>query len=152
MLKRFLVALAVMAASAVALAASTSASASQEITIDTAKPPGPVSGTFAATGAFSDSGAINNLSIGFSALGAPEFGITHVTVLFTGDDGTFTLKAQITETLTSDPNVLTDMGTWTIISGTGAYADLHGRGTVTGAVDDNVPLISRTYQGEVHFD
>ena len=77
MFKRFLVTVAVTATAAVAFAASTSASASQEVTIQTAKAPGPVAGTFAATGAFSDSGAINNLSIRFSALGAPDFGITH---------------------------------------------------------------------------
>lgn len=152
MLERFLVTVAVTATCAVALAASTSASAGQQVTIQTAKPPGPVSGTFSATGAFTDDGTINNLSIGFSALGAPTFGITHVTVLFTGDDGTFTLKAQITETLTANPQVLTDSGTWTIITGTGAYAHLHGQGTVTGTVDDSIPLISRTYAGEVHFD
>ena len=111
----------------------------QQVTIQTSKPPGPVSGTFSATGAFADDGTINNLSIGFSALGAPTFGITHVTVLFTGDDGTFTLKAQIKETLTADPQVLTDSGTWTIIAGTGAYADLHGQGTISGTVNDQHP-------------
>jgi len=152
MLKRFLVTLVATSTCAVAFAASTSASAAQQVTIQTAKQPGPVSGTFSASGAFVDTGAINNLGIGFSAIGAPTFGITHVTVVFTGDEGTFTLKAQIKETLTSDPNVLTDSGTWTIIAGTGAYADLHGHGRVTGTVNDNIPLISRTYEGEVHFD
>jgi hypothetical protein len=150
--KRFVFTLAVIATFAVAFAASSSASGSQDVTIQTSKAPGPVSGMFAATGAFVDSGAINNLNIGFSALGAPDFGITHLTILFTGDDGTFTLKAQIKETLTSDPNVLTDSGTWTIIAGTGTYADLHGHGTVVGTVDDNVNLITRTYEGDVHFD
>jgi hypothetical protein len=150
--KRFVFTLAVIATFAVAFAASSSASGSQEVTIQTSKAPGPVSGTFSATGAFVDSGAINNLDIGFVALGAPDFGITHLTILFTGDDGTFTLKAHIKETLTSDPNVLTDNGTWTIIAGTGAYADLHGHGTVVGTVDDNVNLITRTYEGDVHFD
>ena len=152
MWKRLAVTLAVIATFAVAFAASTPASGSQDVTIQTSKAPGPVSGTFAATGAFVDSGAINNLKISFSALGAPDFGITHATILFTGAEGTFTMKAQIKETLTSDPNVLTDSGTWTIIAGTGAYADLHGQGTVVGTVDDNVNLITRTYEGGVHFD
>jgi hypothetical protein len=152
MWKRFVVTFAVIATFAVAFAASISASGSQEVTIQTSKAPGPVSGTFAATGAFSDSGAINNLTIRFSALGAPDFGITHVTILFAGNDGTFTMKAQIKETLTSDPNVLADSGTWTIIAGTGAYSDLHGQGTVAGTVDDNVNLITRTFEGDVHFN
>jgi hypothetical protein len=152
MLKRFLFSVAATATCAVALAASTIASAGQQVTIQTAKPPGPVSGTFSATGAFADEGTINNLSIGFAGLGAPTFGITLVTILFTGDDGTFTLKAQIKETLTADPQVLTDSGTWTIVAGTGAYADLHGQGTISGTVNDLIPLISRTYVGDVHFD
>jgi hypothetical protein len=89
-------------------------------------------------------------SIGFSAIGAPTFGITHVTILFTGDEGTFTLKAQIRRRL-SDPNVLTDSGTWTIIA-VRVPTPTHGNGTVTGTVDDNLNLITRTYAGEVHFD
>ena len=69
----------------------------------------------------------------------------------TSCDGTFTMKAQITETLTSDPNVLTDNGRWAIAAGTGAYAKLHGQRTVVGTVDENVNLITRTFQGQVHF-
>ncbi len=152
MFTRFILVLAILATLATGLATSASASPSQPISIATSKPPGPVPGTFAASGAFADSGTINNLSFAPSAFGSPTFGVSHITILFAGSAGTFTLKAQITETLTSDPNVLTDNGTWTIIDGTGAYANLRGQGTVVGTVDDNVNLITRTYQGNVHFN
>jgi hypothetical protein len=38
------------------------------------------------------------------------------------------------------------------VDGTGAYANLHGQGTVAGTVDENVNLITRTYDGQAHFD
>ena len=152
MLKRLILALVVSAALVAALASATSATPSQQVTITTSKAPGPVPGTFTASGAFADSGAINNLSFRISAIGAPTFLVSHITILFTGAEGTFTLKTQITETLTSDPNVLVDEGTWTIIAGTGAYERLHGQGTVVGTVDDTVGLITRTFEGDVHFD
>jgi hypothetical protein len=128
------------------------ASAAASVAIETSKPPGPAAGTFAATGAFVESGSIVNVAFVPSALGAPTFGVSHIKVRFTGANGTFTISAQIVEALTADPNVLTDTGTWTVIDGTGAYANLRGGGTVTGTVDDNISLISRTYTGDVHFD
>jgi hypothetical protein len=147
-----MLALVVVPTLAAIFAGSTFAGASQQVSIETSKPPGPVSGTFTSSGAITANGTIANLRFGVSALGAPTFQITHVTILFTGTDGTFTMKAQITETLTSDPNVLTDNGTWTIAAGTGIYARLHGQGTVVGSVDENVNLITRTFQGQVHFE
>jgi hypothetical protein len=146
-----MLALAVAATLAAMFAASTFAGASQQVIFEVSKPPGPVSGTFTSSGAITDNGTIENVRFGVSAIGSPTFQITHVTILFTGTDGTFTMKAQITETLTSDPNVLTDNGTWAIAAGTGVYAKLHGQGTVVGTVDENVNLITRTFQGQVHF-
>lgn len=142
--------MAVVAVLATALASSTAASESQLLTLETSKAPGPVAGTFTAAGAFSDSGAINNVGFIFSGIGAPTFVVTHPTILFTGDDGTFTVKAQIRETAGDDPHVLVNTGTWSIIAGTGAYERLRGQGTLTGTNDDI--LINRTYVGEVHFD
>jgi hypothetical protein len=134
------------------LAQAASASQRDAVTIETEKPFGPLPGTFSASGAISDSGTFANTSIVFSAIGAPTFGITHVTAQFEGSLGTFTLRATIKETLTADPNVLTDTGTWSILDGTGAYEHLRGQGEVTGTADDNQNLISRTYAGTVHFD
>ena len=54
--------------------------------------------------------------------------------------------------MTTNPLILTNTGTWTVINGTGAYARLHGTGTVSGTADDTINLITRIYQGSVHFD
>jgi hypothetical protein len=151
-LRRFMVVLAVVAVALPAVAASASASSQLPITIETSKPFGPVPGTFSVSGAFADSGTMENLSRTASGFGAPTFLGSHLTILFTGVNGTFTIKAQILETVTADPLVLTNTGTWTIIAGTGAYADLHGVGSISGTADDNINLITRTYQGGVHFD
>jgi hypothetical protein len=136
------------------VAPATAATASQQgsVTIETQKPFGPSPGTFSAVGALSNSGTFVNSSFTFSAVGAPNFVIVHVTQRFDGARGTFTLHADIKETVTADPNVLTDKGHWVILEGTGAYETLRGQGQLTGTADDNTNVISRTYTGTVHFD
>jgi hypothetical protein len=131
----------------------TGAAASQRdgVTIETQKPFGPSPGTFSATGAMSDAGTFFNSSIAFGGLGAPNFVSVHVTQTFEGALGTFTLRADIKETATEDPNVLTDDGTWAVVDGTGAYETLRGQGQVTGTADDNIDVISRTYAGTVRL-
>lgn len=138
----------------IALALAPGAAASQRgaVTIETQKPFGPSPGTFSATGAISDSGTFVNSSFVFGGLGAPNFVSVHATQTFAGAFGTFTLRVDIKETATADPNVLTDNGTWAVIDGTGAYATLQGGGQVTGTADDNTGVISRTYTGAVHFN
>ena len=117
------------------------------VTIKTQKPFGPSAGTFASTGAIPESGTFLNSSVIVERVDAPEVITVHVTQRFNGALGTFTLRAAITETVTEDPNVLADDGTWLIIGGTGAYETLQGRGRVKGIADDNLDLISRTYSG-----
>ena len=117
------------------------------VTIKTQKPFGPSAGTFASTGAIPESGTFMNSSVIVERVDAPEAIKVHVTQRFNGALGTFTLRAAITETVTEDPNVLADDGTWAIIGGTGAYETLQGRGRVKGIADDNLDLIRRTYSG-----
>ena len=117
------------------------------MTIKTQKPFGPSAGTFSSTGAIPESGTFLNSSVIVERVDAPESVTVHVTQRFNGALGTFTLRAAITETVTEDPNVLADDGTWAIIGGTGAYETLQGRGRVKGIADDNLDLISRTYSG-----
>jgi hypothetical protein len=117
------------------------------VTIKTRKPFGPSAGTFAAAGAIPERGTFLNSSVIVERADAPEVITVHITQRFTGALGTFTLRAAITETVTEDPNVLADDGTWAIIGGTGAYETLQGRGRVKGIADDNLDLISRTYSG-----
>jgi hypothetical protein len=147
-----MVVLAVVVVALPAITVSASASGDRPVTITTSKPFGPVAGTFSVSGAFGDSGEMENLSRIASAFGAPAFAGSHLTILFTGANGTFTIKAQILETVTADPLILTDTGTWTVIAGTGAYAHLHGTGTISGTADDTVNLITRVYVGSVHFN
>ena len=84
--------------------------------------------------------------------GRLTFLINHLRQKFEGVFGTFTLNAQIKETLTEDPAVLTGEGTWAVLDGTGAYATLRGQGSVTGTADENTGVITRTYKGMVHSD
>ena len=151
-LRGWVVILALVAVAFSGVITSASASTQGPITIETWKPFGPVQGTFTASGAFTGSGTIDNLSRTESGFNAPTFLGSHLTILFTGANGTFTIKAQIVETVTGDPFVFTNTGTWTIIAGTGAYDRLHGTGTVSGIANYNINLITRAYQGSVHFD
>ena len=99
----------------------------------------------------SDAGTFFNSRIAFGGLGAPNFVSVHVTQTFEGALGTFTLRAEIKETATEDPNVLYANGTWAVVDGTGAYETLRGQGQVTGTADDNIDVISRTYTGNVRL-
>jgi hypothetical protein len=128
------------------------ASVSGTVTIATTKPLGPFPGTFAASGAISDTGVLRTLNLNFSAIPAPDHVIDHLTLRFEGTRGTFTVKAQIRESVTDNPLVLADTGVWEIIDGTGVYASLHGGGTVVGTVDDAQSLVTRIYSGQVHLD
>ncbi|MEO8330692.1 MAG: hypothetical protein ABI586_11845 [Candidatus Nanopelagicales bacterium] len=149
-----LVTLVALSLTGVPVAASTegqAASVREALTFTTAKPFGPVPGTFEATGGFTDSGTFTNTRFVFGALGAPTFVSIHVTQVFQGTQGSFTLRAEIKETLTQDPLVLVDSGTWAIIDGTGVYETVHGRGAITGTADEHSGVISRTYTGTVRF-
>jgi hypothetical protein len=39
-----------------------------------------------------------------------------------------------------------------VIGGTGAYADLHGTGTLSETFDANAGTVTGTWEGVVHFD
>lgn len=128
------------------------ASPPESVTIAASKPLGPVPGTFATSGAISDVGTFITIRRVVSAVPAPTFLVSHLTLLFEGTFGTFTVEAQITETVTADPAILINEGRWVIVDGTGAYATLHGGGEVIGTVNDTLNLITRTFTGVVHFD
>ena len=130
------------------------ATASQPISvhIETEKPFGFLPGTFSAAGGISDSGVFENLSRTVSGIGAPGFLISHIVLEFEGALGTFVVRAEIKETVTDDPNVLTNEGSWVILGGTGAYETLRGQGRLTGTADHNTGVISRTYTGNVHVE
>jgi hypothetical protein len=124
----------------------------ESATIVAVKPVGPVPGTFTTAGAISDAGTFRTVRRIVSAIPAPTFLISHLTLVFEGAFGTFTVRAQITESLTADPAILLNEGRWVIVDGTGAYAALRGEGEVIGTVDETLNLITRTFRGVVHTD
>ena len=141
----------IAAMASLALTTEAAPSEQQAITIITAKPRGPALGTFSTSGAFSDSGVLVTESVSFSAIPSPFGVVTHVVQRFEGTLGTFTIHAQIIDTVTDDPNISLDQGRWVIVEGTGAYATLQGTGNVVGTVDDAANLITRIFMGTVHL-
>ena len=124
----------------------------QVLVISTAKPLGPALGTFSTTGAFNDVGTLVTVERRVSALPAPFGVVTHLVLRMEGQYGTFTIRTQIKESLTHDPSVFANEGSWAVVSGTGAYAVLRGSGSMEGTVNDAANLITRVYSGRAHFD
>jgi hypothetical protein len=149
--RRVLIVVSLALLGALPVASTAAASAPTPVTIQTQKPFGPAPGTFSATGAISDSGTFANVRRTIGGIGAPTFLINHLEQRFEGAYGSFTLRAEIKETLTADPLVLTGEGTWAVLDGTGAYATLRGHGTVTGTADEHTGVITRVYTGGVLF-
>ena len=146
----FLLALVTVTAS-LALPNNVAAAEHLPLMISTQKALGPVPGTFSTSGAFADYGTLITEQRTTSALPSPFGVVTHLVLLFEGQQGTFTLRTQIIETVTNDPNIFADDGVWVIISGTGLYANLRGTGKIDGTVNDATNLITRIYTGIVQF-
>jgi len=104
--------------------------------------------TWSSSGAFSDSGAFTEVP-GVRNFFAGSSSTFHVVRTFTGDDGTFTTRADVRIGATSDPNVLSVTGRWAVLSGTGAYAKLTGAGSISETVDFSTGVIQGTWQGRV---
>jgi hypothetical protein len=83
--------------------------------------PASVAGTFAMTGAVSDSGTfVDSFSLDGDTI--------RVIKTLSGSKGTFTLRAKGAVVMTSPTAATFTGGSWRVLSGTGAYADLQGRG------------------------
>jgi hypothetical protein len=124
----------------------------QDVTITVTAPRGG-DGTFSASGAVSDEGTVIS-EAHFSASGSPAFLIVHATDVFVGERGTFTLKRQVKVTPTDASGILAGTGSWVVISGTDAYAGLHGQGTITLILDENPQpaQFTFTFTGQAHLD
>ena len=110
------------------------ASTSVAVTIHSAIIIGPFTGTWSASGGIA---------------GNP--GVLHIVREVTGSQGTFTLRID-SPVVAVEPNGNVDFtGTWVVIAGTGAYADLHGEGTRTAVADTN-GVVTETLTGSVHYD
>src|SRR6266478_1093085 len=86
---------------AVTLVPAAQASPPESVTIAASKPLGPVPGTFSTSGAISDAGTFTTIRRVVSAVPAPTFLVSHLTLLFAGAFGTFTVEAQIAAPLSA---------------------------------------------------
>jgi hypothetical protein len=88
-------------------------------------------GTFAASGAMSDSGT-GALAGQAVADPSPIVGIfQYRSITLTGQAGTLTLRCNSRSTDFSDPTAVPGSGPCAITGGTGAYEDVHGQGTMS---------------------
>jgi hypothetical protein len=102
---------------------------------------------WSASGAFTDSGTLADTPQHFTRTGTYHFLRT-----YTSSAGTFDTRGDAKITPTSTPGVFAVSGYWTVISGTGAYSDLHGTGTISETFDANAGTVVGTWDGLVHFD
>ena len=145
MLKRALIVLAV--ALALGLPAGAQATPPSPVTIENPQVftgPDSTAGTFVATGAVSDSGTT-----------AETFRIdgrtVHALKTYAGSLGTFTVTAQGLITFTGATTAVLE-GRWLVVSGTGAYANLHAEGSLVNVVDLAAGTSFQTVTGQGHFD
>jgi hypothetical protein len=95
---------------------------------------GEAAGTFSSSGAINDNGTVE-LQLTFGALPAPSTGVLQSLRTLTGQHGTITLRCTQIGRDFSDPADVPNQGSCAVVGGTGAYADLHGHGTLTGTAD-----------------
>ena len=126
------------------------ASTSVPVTIQATVMIGPFTGTWSASGGISDSGTLVQPVDFRVGVGAGGFGQVHLVRVMTGSNGTITLVEDDSLTLEPDGTIAAT-GHWTVIAGTGAYADLHGQGTRS-AVADTHGVVTETLTGSVHHD
>lgn len=66
-----------------------------------------------------------------------------------GQSGTITMQGESQFTVTSDPNIYDERGTWHITSGTGLYTGIGGEGTTSATLDFTAPQTTLLLQGNV---
>jgi hypothetical protein len=102
---------------------------------------------WSSSGAFTDAGTLADAPQKFTRTGT-----YHVLRTYSGSDGTFEARADVKILPSATPGVFDVTGYWTILSGTGAYANLHGTGTLSETFDANAGTVVGTWEGSVHFD
>jgi hypothetical protein len=110
--------------------------------------PDSFQGTFVASGVVSDSGTYAGT---FRFAGST----LHVTKTLVGTKGTITLKTESVVVTTSPTMLSFKAGSWAVVSGTGAYADLHAIGTPAAASGASADLVTgairETHEGRAFF-
>ncbi len=124
----------------------------QPITVQIQKPTGPGHpGTFSVAGAIADSGSVTTDAFALTAGPSPHTEVPHITQTLHGQAGEITVKMEIQVSGTSDPAIAIEDGNWQVVSGTGAYATLHGAGDESAVVDENAGQNTRTLEGTSHL-
>ena len=101
--------------------------------------------SFSASGAVTDSGTYEETRLIFAD------GTAHGTVTTTSEAGTITFKWQAR--ITSETATYRTLnGRWNIVSGSGAYANLHGEGTIDLFVPFATAELFVTLEGVAHYD
>jgi hypothetical protein len=103
--------------------------------------------TWSSSGAFADSGSF----VDDPSFFAGQSSTFHVVRTFTGAEGTFSARANVRITATGDPDVLAVTGWWAVLSGTGAYENLRGAGTIAEFFNTSTGVIQGTWQGGALF-
>lgn len=119
-------------------------------------------GTWTSTGAIASNGELTAVPVHFGAGSPPGVGFqtAHLTEVISDAYGSITIRSQTHgyEWAFDGPyEHFEGTGRWVILSGTGAYEDLHGQGKVSSVIGDVdwtalTMNIVATYQGVVHLD
>jgi hypothetical protein len=129
---------------AAAMASVAPAIPSQAVTINVNR--GAAGDFWSSSGAFTDSGTLAD-----SPAAPTRSGTYHTVRIWTGTDGSWTSRVDVKIVQTTTPGVFAVTGYWTVISGTNAYATLHGTGTLSETFDANAGTVVGTWHGSVHF-
>lgn len=107
-------------------------------------------GTFQLSGSFADEGSTTETLVFGGPLNQPVVPVTFERTLV-GQDGQITISGAATLTFSS-ATAATLSGDWTVESGTGRYANLTGRGALSGSANFGAvpPTASLTYVGELN--
>jgi hypothetical protein len=133
------------------LAGSASATTPASVTIHTLR--NDNGDSWSASGAVNDSGPFVDPVEFFAGKGSP-LTTFHAVRTYEGRQGTFTVRAEVVITPSSDPHIAFFVsGGWAIIRGTGAYSDLRGQGTLhEQAVISPCCGLVGIWSGRVHYD
>jgi hypothetical protein len=106
-------------------------------------------GTFAVSGALSDSGTFDSTFI----IGAQKqncFDNPSIDWTFTGSSGSVTMHGTGSSCIDGSNRGIFD-AKFTITGGTGTYANLSGKGSATGEIDLNDGTFTTVFDGTAHF-
>jgi hypothetical protein len=142
--------LVVISAGSLAVASPALATTSRAVTIESRVDLNtqPATGAWTATGRIADSGTLFEPVLDAVGVGSLQL---HIERVFVGGQGSITIRIQSSLTGFAQ-GIASFTGHWVVISGTGAYADLHGEGLRTATADVNAGIVTETLTGDVHFD